>query len=276
MPGVACRSTVVDVYRFLATRGWVVRTLAGLLLVAVFVRLGIWQLDRSEQRSERNAVIEANVEAAPVPISDVIAPGDDLEADDQWRRVRLTGEYDVDGQLFLRLRPLDGQNGVHVITPLVTADGTALLVDRGFVPTEGSERDEPSVEPPPGGEVEVVARLRLSEDGRGTGGDVSSGSVRFLDVDAIDDESAYPLYGAWGELVEQDPPAPGAFQAVPPPEAEAGPHLSYAIQWFLFAVTGIGGFILLIRAEARGRRELRSTGDDDAPGVASESRTTQR
>jgi cytochrome oxidase assembly protein ShyY1 len=77
-----------------------------------------------------------------------------------------------------------------------------------------------------------------------------------------------PLYGGWLELVDQDPPADGSLALVPPPELESGPHLSYAIQWFAFAVIGIGGFILLIRAEAKVRRQdAESPGDDHPVGA---------
>ena len=232
------------------------RTLAGLLLVAVCVRLGIWQLDRNDQRAARNAVIEANANAEPVPLDDVASPDEPLGSGDEWQQVRVSGTYDPDHELIVQLRPLAGEAGVHVVTPLVTDAGDALLVDRGFVAGGGPADSSTDIPEASTGPVDVVARLRRSEEGRGTGGDPADGAVRYLDVDAIAAIMPYPLYGAWAELVEQSPPADDPPVAVPAPEIDAGPHLSYAIQWFLFACVGVGGFVLLVRAEARGRREL--------------------
>ncbi|WP_158564266.1 SURF1 family cytochrome oxidase biogenesis protein [Jiangella anatolica] len=240
-------------YRFLASRRWLVRTLAGVLLVLLCVRLGLWQLDRNEQRQDRNAVIEANVGGDPVPAAELAPPGETLATDDQWRTVEVTGRWDVDEELRLRLRPVDGTRGVHALTPLVTDDGTALLVDRGFVAADGRDDDEIELAAPPDGEVTVTARVRRSETGHDV--DPSSGSVRFVDVEAIAAGLPYPLYGAWGELIAQVPEPATSLQLIEPPETESGPHLSYAIQWFLFAVVGVGGFILLIRGEARGSEE---------------------
>ncbi|MBB5789458.1 SURF1 family cytochrome oxidase biogenesis protein [Jiangella mangrovi] len=248
-------------YRFLASRRWLVRTLAGVLLVLVCVRLGLWQLDRNEQRQDRNAVIEANVDGDPVPAAQLVPPGEPLATGDEWSTVQVTGHWDVDNELRLRLRPVDGTRGVHALTPLVTDDGPALLVDRGFVAADGRDDDQIELPAPPTGEVTVTARVRHSESGH-DGVDPSTGAVRFVDVGTIEAGLPYPLYGAWGELITQDPEPATALQLIDPPSQESGPHLSYAIQWFLFAVVGVGGFVLLIRAEARGRDE---THEQDAP-----------
>ena len=240
--------------RALASRRWLLRVLAGTVLVVAFVRLGIWQLDRNEQRAARNAVIEANSQRDPVPAEDLLTPNRAVDPEQIWTPVRARGGYDVDHQLVVRLRPLDGQPGIHVLTPLVTGRGDALLVDRGFLPHAGSPASTPDIPAPPSGEVEVIGRVRASEEGRGTGGDPRTGVIRYVDVDAIAATLPYPVYGAWVEVIEEQPPAAVTPVRPPAPTLDAGPHLSYAVQWFLFACIGIGGFILLARTEARLRR----------------------
>lgn len=259
-PSSTTRRTVEGVYRFLASRRWLVRTVAGVLLVLLCVRLGLWQLDRNEQRQERNAVIEANVDGDPVPAAQLVPPGQPLADGDEWSTVQVTGHWDVDNELRLRLRPVHGTRGVHALTPLVTDDGTALLVDRGFIAADGRDDDDIELPDPSSGEVTVTARVRHSETGHDV--DPQSRSVRFIDVEAIASGLPYPLYGAWGELITQDPEPATPLQLIDAPQTESGPHLSYAIQWFLFAVVGVGGFVLLIRAEARGRDESH---EHDAP-----------
>jgi cytochrome oxidase assembly protein ShyY1 len=238
----------------LASRRWLLRVLAGVVLVVAFVRLGIWQLDRNEERAERNAVVEANSRRDPVPIADLLEPSLAVEAGRAWTPVQATGVYDVEHELIVRLRPLEGQPGVHVLTPLVTESGAALLVDRGFVPHQGSPSSSPDIPEPPANEVEVVGRIRVSEEGRGTGGDPAAGVIRHIDVDEIAAALPYPVYGAWVEAIDEQPPPADALVRPPAPTLDAGPHLSYAVQWFLFACIGIGGFILLARAESRLRR----------------------
>jgi cytochrome oxidase assembly protein ShyY1 len=250
------------VFGFLASRRWALRILAGLVLVAACLRLGLWQLDRNDQREARNAVIEANANREAVPVADVLTVGSPVPADRVWTPVETAGRYDVDHQMVVRLRPLDGRPGVHVLTPFVTATGAAVLVDRGFVAQGGSAAAVPAVPEPPAGEVEVVGRIRLSEEGRGSGGDPGEGVIRYVDVDEIAHALPYPLYGAWLELVSEIP-APAEAPVPPPaPSTDAGPHLSYAVQWFLFACIGIGGFVFLVRAESRMTRERRQDSRD--------------
>ena len=240
--------------RFLTTRQWIVRILGGVLLAAACVALGMWQLDRNEQRQARNALIEANLDRPPVSVDDVLRPGEPVDPADEWVNVRVEGRYDTEHELAVRMRPRAGQPGVHVLTPLVTADGAAVLVDRGFVPSPGAQI--PDLPAPPPGEVEVTGRVRPSEDRRVPGGDPAAGAIRYIDLDAIAAVLPYPVYGGWIELASEDPPpAADPPEPVPPPEIEAGPHLSYAVQWFAFATIGVGGFVLLVRAEAKARRE---------------------
>lgn len=258
------------VFRFLASRRWAVRILAGLVLVAACVRLGFWQLDRNDQREARNEVIEANVHRDPAAVDDVLTAGIPVASNLVWTPVEATGRYDTDHQLVVRLRPMDGEPGVHTLTPLVTEGGAAVLVDRGFVRQDGPATVAPRLPQPPTGEVDVVGRVRQSEEGRGTGGDPDRGSVRYVDVDEIARALPYPVYGAWIELIEEDPAPVDAPVKPPAPTTEAGPHLSYAVQWFIFACIGVGGFVFLVRAESRIRRASEhASGDHEQLGVGS-------
>lgn len=233
--------------RLFVTRRWLVRFVAGLLLATACVLLGLWQLDRNEQRAARNAVVEANEDATPVPIDDLIAPDDTVTDTLEWRQVTVRGTYDTDRQLRLRLRPVDGRRGVHALVPLVTTDGTEILVNRGFVPGA----DDVPIADPPRGTVTVTGRLRPSESDRGLGGDLQDGAIRHLDIAVLADEWRTPMYQAWLQVSDESPPAEQPLEPLPDPTTEAGPHLSYALQWFLFATIGVGGFVVLIRAESK-------------------------
>ena len=162
------------VYRFLATPRWLGYAALTLAAAAVMILLGLWQLDRYHQRASINARISAGTATTPVPLTDLVAgpvggpaartvgpaPADDIE----WTRVRVSGRFDPAREILVRGRTVEGAVGFEVITPLVLADGTAVLVDRGWVPpAPGGALAAPTVPPAPAGDTTVVGRLRPPE-----------------------------------------------------------------------------------------------------------------
>jgi cytochrome oxidase assembly protein ShyY1 len=238
------------VYRFLLSPRWLRLIAAALAVAAACVALGFWQLDRFDQRRARNDLVKANVAADPVAPGALLAVGRPLPAAQQWRRVEAQGRYDEAHQILVRNRPLEGATGYYVLTPLVTDDGPALLVNRGWVPIGATALARPEVPAAPAGEVTVVARARPSEpaDERDA---PPQGQVRRIDVPAIAATMPYDVYGGYGDLVEQSPATATSPTALPEPEPGLGPHLAYAFQWFVFAVIALGGVVMLARREAR-------------------------
>jgi cytochrome oxidase assembly protein ShyY1 len=241
------------VYRFLLSRHWLGLLAAALATAAACVALGMWQLDRLGQRHARNDLIHANLTAAPVPPDRLLAVGRDLSPDRQWRRVRSTGSFDEAHQILVRNRPLGGETGYHVLTPFQTPAGPALLVDRGWVPIGATARALPDVPPAPAGIVTVTGRLRPSEKPAG-GAAAPAGQVRRIDVAGIARRLPYPVYGGYAELVSQSPRPGRSPTALPPPEPSEGPHLAYAVQWFMFACLALGAYVVLARREAEDGR----------------------
>ena len=94
--------------------------------------------------------------------------------DDEWRVVSATGSYDTDDTVIVRYRTRDGASGIDVVVPLVTADGTALLVDRGWMPTDNRGAGPNDVPSPPEGEVTVLGWVRADAEAfaRQFGGEV--------------------------------------------------------------------------------------------------------
>lgn len=232
--------------------------------------LSNWQFSRNEDRSAQLELVEQNYDAPAVPLSDVIPPGGELAADDEWRPVELVGSYLAADQLLARNRPHGGTSAFEVLVPFRLEDGRVLLVDRGWVPP-GDDRPEPDAVPaPPEGEVTVIARVRPGEALPASGRSAPSGQVPTINLPLVADAvsavagEAMEL-SAYGVMVSEEPASASAPNALEAPSEDPGPHLSYAIQWILFAVMGFVFIGYVIRTERRHRREDL---EEDAPGSA--------
>jgi cytochrome oxidase assembly protein ShyY1 len=222
--------------------------------------LSNWQFTRNEERSAQLALVEANYDATPVPLDELIPAGGALDPGDQWHPVRLVGEYVADDELLVRNRPHGGTSAFEVLVPFRLVDGRVLLIDRGWVPP-GDDQPEPDAVPAaPEGEVTVIARLKPGEPLPSSGRSAPEGQVPTIHLplvaDAVSADVGRALeLSAYGVMVSEDPAAADRPQALASPSEDPGPHLSYAIQWILFAVMGFVFIGYVIRTERRHRRE---------------------
>jgi cytochrome oxidase assembly protein ShyY1 len=237
-------------WRFLLSTRWVVFALIVALLAYLAWWLGEWQFGRLDQRRHDNAVIERNEKAAPEPVDDVLAAGRAVSADDEWRLITATGTYDTDDTIIVRYRTRKGTSGVEVVVPLVTAHGTALLVDRGWMRTENTGSGSVAAPEPPSGEVTIEGWVRADATGRGT--EVDDRSTRAISSEEIGAALDREVYGGFLELKSEDPPPAEALRPVELPDLGEGPHFFYGLQWWFFGVLAVFGFGYLLYDEWRG------------------------
>ena len=222
--------------------------------------LSNWQFTRNQERSAQLALVEANYDATPVPLAELIPAGGELDPTDQWHPVRLVGEYVADDQTLVRNRPHGGTSAFEVLVPFRLEDGRVLLIDRGWVPP-GDDQPEPDAIPAaPAGEVTVVARLKPGEPLPSSGRSAPDGQVPTIHLPLVADSVSAEVgdaleLSAYGVMVSEDPAPASTPQALESPSEDPGPHLSYAIQWILFAVMGFVFIGYVIRTERRHRRE---------------------
>ncbi len=241
-------------YKLAMTRRWLGYIALALVFALSCVALGMWQFARLEESDIEKARIEANFDAAPVGLTTALPELDYFDPDDKWLPVTVTGTYLEDDELLVRSRPYQGSPGFEVLTPLLTEEGNVFIVDRGWIPT-GAEQDAPDTVPAaPEGTVTVVARLKASEPSI-PGRSATEGYVPTIELPLIAENFSDPVYtGAYG-LLESEMPAPTDAPPAPAlrPEVNQTPHLSYALQWILFALMGLFGLGWGIRHELRVR-----------------------
>ena len=238
--------------RLLAPR-WIIAHFVLLLVVILFVRLGFWQLDRSDERRLENAVGEARLSEDPVGLSVLLdAAGGDIETL-EYRRAVATGVFSSEDEVLIRSQVYQGAAGFHVITPLVGEGGEAILVNRGWVPLGLDQVPVTEASPPPG-EVTVEGRVHLSQEKPPLGpADPKEGRLTAMsrvNIARIQEQIPAPLAPVY--LVSIGEGSEGLPVPVNPPTFDDdGPHLAYAIQWFAFALIGLVGYVFLVRSQLR-------------------------
>jgi surfeit locus 1 family protein len=244
----------------------IVLLLVAIIVAGVCTRLGFWQLDRLQQRRAYNAAVRSGISQPPLTIGASTA---DLEMS-AYRHASAEGRYYPNHEMLLYGRSLDGAPGSHVLTPLLLGRGRALLVDRGWVPLEqdGSPLSGPSAAP--AGRVRVTGVLLPADSSGAADERTTAGIVRTVDIGSVGGSSGLDLLPEYLLLETQDPAQPAGIPAPAPlPELSEGPHLSYAIQWFVFATIALVGYGVLL---LRDRWEDRAPdGIDEASGERSES-----
>ena len=235
------------------------------------INLGFWQLNRLDERKAANAVVTNAMKQQPQPLATVLPEGtatttEQVKAAD-YQPVYVTGTYRADEQVLVTNRTNNGSPGYWVVTPLVLADGTAVAVNRGWVPYSYLEEGPWDDFAPPPGTVTVQGLVRQSQV-RETNGLVSSpkdsdvGTLRVLarlDVGRLAQQTSERMIPGYISLRVQDPAQNDLPVPVPLPELSQGPHLGYALQWFAFSLLTIIVYPLLLRRYAK-RKQM--DGDD--------------
>ncbi|WP_104482733.1 SURF1 family cytochrome oxidase biogenesis protein [Actinokineospora auranticolor] len=202
--------------------------------VTCFTLLAPWQFERNTERSATNAAVRASFDAPPAPIGSAPA--------DEWRRVTLTGEYLPEAEALARLRTVQGNAAFEVLTPFRLVDGSVVLVDRGYLrPVEGVR--VPQFAAAPTGRVDLLGRIRVNETTpRDAFDEDGRRQVYAIDPAVVGRAAGLDIRPGYVQLEES---TPGVLGVLPLPQLEAGPFLSYALQWIAFgsmALLGLGYF----------------------------------
>jgi surfeit locus 1 family protein len=237
-------------------RKWLLTTVLVIAGAGVCIRLGIWQLDRLAQRRISNAHYLAMEAMNPIEL-----PADssiDLTTM-EYRAIRAHGAYDFNQQVALRTQYYQNQYGYRLMTPLVLSDGTAIIVDRGWIPAEGNDGPSTWSRYDQGDEeIGVSGIVRLSRASPELGGvpdpTLAPGQSRLdfwnmPNIGRIQEQVPYKLLPVYiqadSDPARTDPPIP----IQPEVDLSEGPHMGYALQWFAFSAILFFGYPFYLRRQ---------------------------
>lgn len=260
-------------YRFLLSRQWVILTLLALVLIPTMIRLGIWQMHRYEERGARNQLVAEALAAKPTPVERLTSPGHTVTSAERYRTVTAKGRFDTDDEVVVRRRTnSDDAVGFHVLTPFVLADGEVLLVNRGWIPAGPSQTEFPKVPAPPGGEVTVSGRLMPDETTEASGiknlKDLPDRQIMLIDSEEQSRRLGVEVLGGYLAQTAPEPKGDTPEQLDSPGDENAALNYAYALQWWLFAGAVPAGWVILVRREARDRREAAAVETDEEQETA--------
>ncbi|MEZ4767427.1 MAG: SURF1 family protein [Caldilineales bacterium] len=276
--------------RTLFSRRYIAITLFVLLAMAVMARLGVWQLDRRQQRLAHNADLIAKLAQPPLSLNEVAAGLAAVPEDrDEIRNTRAvaSGRFDYDHQLLLVQQVYQDSLGSRLLTPLLlNGTGKAVMVDRGWIPLSSDDPDPAhwAQYNADTGPVEVRGFMQPSQR-VGRPAEVNADQPARLtwyqaDLPAIAPQMPYEILPVY---LLQSPDAAGnltpPYRVDPEVDLSEGPHLGYAIQWFSFAIVAGVVYVRVVsqrekkakvaegaNATANWDSELEASGkDSDAP-----------
>jgi cytochrome oxidase assembly protein ShyY1 len=263
-PGTRLYGRAVKSYRFVFSPKWLgFHVLTWLVLIPAFIGLGQWQRDLWKDRARAQGVVLSALAANPVPYDSVSPRGRLVGRDQQWKMVSARGRYDTAHQFMVRNRSQNDQPGWYVVTPLVLADGTGVLVNQGWVAesTTGGATTLPPFPPVPTGTVTVNGSLQPDETTASTRirndtARLPADEIALVTPVDLASRVPYPLRDGSIRLTSSVPAntGPTAAAPVPNPTYDNTMYIAYMIQWWVFAVVMPVTWFLLIRREADDRR----------------------
>ncbi len=216
-------------------------TLAAIILLALTIAAGIWQLNRAQTKRDLQAHYDAQEKALPV-----VFPGTQIEVDAfRFRRVRVTGQFDVAHEILLDNRVLNGKPGYHVVTPLkIDQSARYVLIDRGWVARGADRTLLPEIRTPLG--VVVIEGIAAPPSNKYL--ELSTQTVegrvwQNLDMPRMDALLRYPLQPV--VITQLNDNGDGLLRQWERPDAGVEKHLGYAFQWFALALTIIVIYVVM-------------------------------
>lgn len=256
-------------YRFLLRPKWIGFHLLCIAAVAAMVSAGTWQWSRHEQRQQFEQEVRDRTDADVAPLERLA--GVDDPAVLEWRRVEVTGTYVPDREFEVVNVSQGGTSGHDAVSALRLADGSLLLVNRGFAV---GTTPLPAA---PAGEVTVIGRIRTTQTA-GTGQASDDGTqrltqIRRVDIAALEQQFDEPVLPFYVDLLESTPAEHPSLQPVASPSLGGGPpHVSYTIQWFTFSVCVVVGWVLAVRKSVLARTGRAKPARRKVPPIADEFR----
>lgn len=205
------------------------------VLAAICVRLGFWQVSRLHQRQARNALVRSRLDSAEVDIAGL--PNDSTA---RFRRVRVTGTPDYEHQLIWAARIHNGSPGVNFLTPYrIPGRDSAVLVDRGWIyAPDGATVEEDKWRDTA---TTLTGFVELYPDQKGATFASRPQVISRLSYDVVAKLVPYPIAHRYVAMIGDSVMAPDRIARLTLPPLDEGPHFSYAIQWFSFALVALIG-----------------------------------
>lgn len=208
--------------------------LAAISMGLLTARLGLWQLDRAAQKTALQAATDERARLPPIAGAAQLARRSEEAADQYHRRLHLVGHWSAAHTVYLDNRQMHGRPGFFVLTPLRLADGSAVLVQRGWLPRDFQQRNRVAEVPTPSAEVSLLGRVapppaRLYDFGGGAAGRIRQN----VDLEAFARETGLALRPLTMLLVDSPATAGDGLQRDwPAPASGVAKHYGYAVQWF--------------------------------------------
>lgn len=240
------------------TPRWIITTLLVIAAVLGMIRLGIWQLDRLEQRRAFNTRVSAQVSAPELDLNQSASTPDLMEM--EYRAVVVRGEYDPAHEIILRNQVYNNQPGYHLLTPLrIAGSDQSILVNRGFIPMEdGAPQARAKYQQ--SGPVTVRGILRLPHVPKFAGvpdpalapGETRLDAWNAINLDRIRSQVPYALLPVYLQAGAGAAETGFPVGEIDSPDLSEGSHLGYAFQWFTFAALLGGGYPFFVKKQLKG------------------------
>ncbi len=232
------------------------------------ISLGFWQLDRHSQKSDINERISARLDNAPLGLVDIDKLKSygiiEMERDFEYRSIAVSGKYIQEDSVLVRNRTYNGVPGFWLLTPFQLSNNQIVVVNRGWIPISAENYIDSNTSV-----LDISGILRNTELAKGLQrADASQGVLESLarpDLARYENQLGYEIFPMYIQLTGQNPQQADGFPKVLDlPKFSEGQHLSYAVQWFIFASIAAIGYTLVLWSYSK-RKGMKRRKKSDIP-----------